>query len=71
MGSEMCIRDRPGQALSYKVGMLKILELRERAKNALGEKFDIKKFHTIVLDNGNPPLFILEELIDDWIEASA
>ena len=34
-------------------------------------KFDIKKFHTIVLDNGNPPLFILEELIDDWIEASA
>ena len=61
----------PGQALSYKVGMLKILELRERAKNALGEKFDIKKFHTIVLDNGNPPLFILEELIDDWIEASA
>jgi uncharacterized protein (DUF885 family) len=61
----------PGQALSYKVGMLKILELRERAKNALGDKFDIKKFHTIVLDNGNPPLFILEELIDDWIEASA
>ncbi|GIR07011.1 MAG: hypothetical protein CM15mP17_09670 [Gammaproteobacteria bacterium] len=61
----------PGQALSYKVGMLKILELRERAKNALGEKFDIKKFHTIVLDNGNPPLFVLEELIDDWIEASA
>ena len=60
----------PGQALSYKVGMLKILELRERAKNALGEKFDIKKFHTIVLDNGNPPLFILEEIIDDWIEAS-
>ena len=61
----------PGQALSYKVGMLKILELREKAKSALGEKFDIKKFHTIVLDNGNPPLFILEELIDDWIEASA
>ena len=61
----------PGQALSYKVGMLKILELREKAKSALAEKFDIKKFHTIVLDNGNPPLFILEELIDDWIEASA
>lgn len=61
----------PGQALSYKVGMLKILELREKAKSALGEKFDIKKFHTIVLDNGNPPLFILEELVDKWIEASA
>jgi uncharacterized protein (DUF885 family) len=61
----------PGQALSYKVGMLKILELRERAKAALGEKFDIRKFHTIVLDNGIPPLFVLEELVDNWIEASS
>ncbi|RCL39919.1 MAG: DUF885 domain-containing protein [SAR86 cluster bacterium] len=61
----------PGQALSYKVGMLKILELRERAKAALGEKFDIRKFHTIVLDNGIPPLFVLEELVDSWIEASS
>ena len=61
----------PGQALSYKVGMLKILELRERAKATLGEKFDIRKFHTIVLDNGIPPLFVLEELVDSWIEASS
>ena len=60
----------PGQALSYKVGMLKILELRERAKAALGEKFDIRKFHTIVLDNGIPPLFVLEELVDNWIAVS-
>ena len=61
----------PGQALSYKVGMLKILELREKAKTALGEKFDIRKFHTIVLDNGIPPLFVLEELVGNWIEASS
>ena len=61
----------PGQALSYKVGMLKILELREKAKTALGEKFDIRKFHTIVLDNGIPPLFVLEELVENWIEASS
>ena len=61
----------PGQALSYKVGMLKILELRERAKAALGEKFDIRKFHTIVLDNGIPPLFVLEEVVYNWIEASS
>jgi len=47
-----------------------IKEMHKIAALAI-EKFDIKKFHTIVLDNGNPPLFILEELIDDWIEASA
>ena len=57
----------PGQATSYKMGMLKILELREKAKEALGDKFDIKKFHTIVLDQGIVPLFILEDIIDEWI----
>ncbi len=57
----------PGQATSYKMGMLKILELREKAKEALGDKFDIRKFHTIVLDQGIVPLFILEDIIDDWI----
>ena len=57
----------PGQATSYKMGMLKILELRKKAKKALGEKFDIKKFHTVVLDQGIVPLFILEEIIDEWI----
>ena len=60
----------PGQATSYKMGMLKILELRKKAKDALGEKFDIRKFHTIVLDQGIVPLFILEDIIDEWIEAS-
>ena len=57
----------PGQATSYKMGMLKILELREKAKEALGDKFDIRKFHTIVLDQGIVPLFILEDIIDEWI----
>ena len=57
----------PGQATSYKMGMLKILELREKAKKALGEKFDIKKFHTVVLDQGIVPLFVLEDIIDEWV----
>ena len=59
----------PGQATSYKVGMLKILELREKAKNALGDKFDLRDFHDVVLKNGAVPLSILEELIDEYIEA--
>ena len=57
----------PGQATSYKVGMLKILELRKRAQEKLGNNFDIKKFHSIVLDNGIPPLFVLEDLVNEWI----
>ena len=61
----------PGQATSYKMGMLKILELREKAKQALDEKFDLKTFHSIVLDQGIVPLFILEDLIDDWIDVSS
>ena len=60
----------PAQATSYKMGMIKILELRERAKNALGEKFDLRDFHSIVLDHGIVPLFVLEDLIDQWIEES-
>lgn len=57
----------PGQACAYKIGMLKILELRERAKAALGAKFDLKKFHSAVLDNGPLPLTVLEKVIDQWI----
>ena len=57
----------PGQATSYKMGMLKILELRQKAKDALKDNFDIKKFHTIVLDQGIVPLFVLEDIIDEWI----
>jgi uncharacterized protein (DUF885 family) len=57
----------PGQALAYKVGMLKILELRERAKTSLGAKFDIREFHDAVLTNGSMPLSVLENVIDAYI----
>ena len=57
----------PGQACAYKVGQLKILELRERARAALGPKFNLKDFHAIVLENGGVPLTLLEKLIDEWI----
>jgi len=58
----------PGQACSYKVGALKILEQRERAKQNLGDQFDLREFHSLVLGHGEPPLFIVEELIDSYIE---
>jgi uncharacterized protein (DUF885 family) len=61
----------PGQATSYKVGMLKILELRKTAQKKLGNNFDIKKFHSIVLDNGIPPLFVLEDLVNEWVASEA
>jgi uncharacterized protein (DUF885 family) len=57
----------PGQACSYYVGMLKILELRAKAKAALGARFDIRAFHDAVLGDGPVPLPILEENIDAWI----
>ena len=57
----------PGQALAYKLGQLKILELRERAEDALGDKFDIREFHDTVLSKGSVPLYILEANIDQWI----
>jgi uncharacterized protein (DUF885 family) len=57
----------PGQALAYKVGMNKILELRERAKTELGPKFDIKAFHDVVLSGGSMPLALLEQRVDAWI----
>ncbi len=57
----------PGQALAYKIGQLKILELRERAKQTLGTKFDIRKFHDKILDGGALPLDALEKRIDGWI----
>ncbi|WP_240612713.1 DUF885 domain-containing protein [Alteromonas flava] len=57
----------PGQATGYKIGMIKILELREKARTALGDKFDIRQFHDVVLGGGAVPLPILERLIDEWI----
>jgi uncharacterized protein (DUF885 family) len=59
----------PGQATAYKVGMLKILELRERARATLGDRFDIREFHDTVLGGGALPLSILERRVNDWIEA--
>ncbi|RCU45768.1 DUF885 domain-containing protein [Corallincola holothuriorum] len=58
----------PGQATSYKIGMIKLLELREKAKQALGEKFDIKAFHDVILTHGALPLNVLETQVDSFIE---
>lgn len=57
----------PGQACAYKIGMIKIVELREKARAALGEKFDLRTFHDAVLKNGSLPLSILEQVIDEYI----
>ncbi len=59
----------PGQALSYKIGQLKIQELRSRAKKELGDKFDIKAFHDQILNTGSLPLIVLEKKINNWINA--
>ena len=60
----------PGQALSYKIGQLKIMELRRNAEDVLGDNFDIKEFHHIVLQTGCIPLTILEEQVNQWIKSN-
>jgi uncharacterized protein (DUF885 family) len=59
--------NNPGQATSYKVGQLRILQLRDKARRALGGRFDIRAFHAVVLENGALPLDVLEEQVDAWI----
>jgi len=58
----------PGQALAYKIGELKLKELKGKAKNELGEKFDIRAFHDLVLSEGAVPLSVLENMVEDWIK---
>ena len=57
----------PGQALGYKLGQMTILKLREEAKRQLGERFDIRRFHDAVLEEGPLPLDVLEEHVRQWI----
>ena len=57
----------PGQATSYKIGMLKILELRAEAEAELGDDFDIRAFHDTILGGGAMPLTILERRVDEWV----
>jgi uncharacterized protein (DUF885 family) len=59
----------PGQATSYMVGQLKILELRDRARKELGDRFDIRDFHAVVLEQGAVPLDVLDSMVNDYIAA--
>ncbi len=57
----------PGQGCGYTIGLLKILELRQQAMDRLGDEFDIKEFHDLLLSSGPLPLEILAQVVDDWV----
>jgi uncharacterized protein (DUF885 family) len=59
----------PGQATGYKIGMLKIMELRRNAESALGAKFDIKSFDDLIISEGSQPLPVLERRVNEWVAA--
>ena len=61
----------PGQATSYKIGAMKILSLRDESQRLLGTKFDIRRFHDVVIDSGGLPLSVLERRVKSWVEAEA
>ena len=58
----------PGQACAYKVGMMEMMSIRADAEKRLGDRFDIKAFHDVVLRNGAMPLAILRRVVDDWVQ---
>jgi uncharacterized protein (DUF885 family) len=58
----------PGQACAYKIGELKLLELRQKARQALGDKFDLRQFHNVLLKNGSMPLSLLEQVVEGYIQ---
>jgi uncharacterized protein (DUF885 family) len=60
----------PGLACASKIGMIKILELREKAKLELGPKFNLQEFHRVILENGAVPLDVLAEIVENYIQAS-
>ena len=59
----------PGQALGYKIGSLKIVELRQKASAALGKRFDLRQFHDVILSDGTLPLALLEAKVNKWIDS--
>ena len=61
----------PGQGCGYTVGLLEILELRQRAMDRLGDEFNIQEFHTLILGHGSVPLGVLGRVVDEWIESKS